>query len=29
LGEIDVDQLIDEGTKKHKKLKEEAEKQID
>ena len=29
LGEINVDELIDEGTKKFKKLKEEADKQVD
>lgn len=29
LGEIDIDQLIDEGTRKHRALKEEAEKQVD
>ena len=29
LGEINVDQLIEEGTKKHRALKEEAEKQVD
>ena len=26
LGDINVDQLIEEGTKKHRALKEEAEK---
>lgn len=29
LGDINVDQLIEEGTKKHRELKEEAEKQVD